>query len=480
MNVLLLHLPLARRSYLSFFALPEPLAAIFLAPVLRERHAVRFVDLRLERSLARGLGGFRPDAAVVGVNPLTLPVLGPTLAELRVRFPALRILLHAEAEYGNSHVSERPLDFVHPLADALVQPYFFARLREIVPATLAAWADGRALDDVPGLWVRDADGAFRPTESAPNVLGPIGVPDRTVLGRARGRYRFSGIGRMAHVFYTYGCRFKCRFCPMSKHDGSVSARPVGEVLEELAALSEPHVYLEDYEPFLAPEAMDELADAVERAGIKKRWYMLTRADSALAQRERIARWKRLGLSWIYLGLDGSSVGRLKEIKKSCTPETNEAAVRAMQSLGLAVHAGFVVPPSYTREDFAALRAYVKRLPARLVAFTVETPLVGTKLFDDTEAALTSRDWSLQDLEHALLPTVLPLPEFYREMARLNFGSGLRTGPTMLRHYPLRDVARLWALGPLAITSLLRAARDHGQPPAGRQAREVRPATTGSG
>ena len=477
MKILFLHLPLARRSYLSYFTLPEPSAAIFLAPVLAGKHELCFVDLRLSR-LVPALGDFRPEAAVVGVNPLTVSTLGPALAELRARFPVIRILLAAEAEYGNSHVNERPLDFVHPLADALVEPYFLARQREIVPAVIDAWERGAALDGVPGLWIRGVDGVFRSTERVPNVLGPIGIPDRTLLARFRGRYRFGAIGRMAHVFYSFGCRFKCRFCPMSKHDGSVVARPVGEVLAELRELSEPNVYLEDFEPFLAPEAMAELAEAVERAGIRKRWYMLTRADSALAQHDLIARWRRLGLTWLYLGLDGESPARLKEIKKSSTLETNERALRSMRDLGLSVAVGFVVRSDYGREDFAALRAYVRRLSTPLVSFTVETPLVGTTLLDENESQLSSRDWSLYDLEHALFPTRLPLRAFYREMARLHASTGLRTLPAMLRSYPLRDIARLWTLGPAAIASVLSSARDH-EPPATREARRHAPAGVGA-
>jgi hypothetical protein len=132
----------------------------------------------------------------------------------------------------------------------------------------------------------------------------------------------------------------------------------------------------------------------------------------------------------------------------------------MRELGLSVAVGFVVRSDYGSEDFAALRAYVKRLAAPLVSFTVETPLVGTQLLDDNEARLTSRDWSLYDLEHALLPTRLPLREFYRELARLHVSTGLGSLPAMLRAYPLRDIARLWALGPAALASVLLAARDH--------------------
>ena len=43
MNVLFLHLPLARRSFQSLFAVPERLSLMYLAPALSGRHRLRFV-----------------------------------------------------------------------------------------------------------------------------------------------------------------------------------------------------------------------------------------------------------------------------------------------------------------------------------------------------------------------------------------------------------------------------------------------------
>jgi len=471
-NVLLLHLPLARRSYLSRFSLPEPLAQLCLAPVLQgsdglgDRHDVRVVDLRVTPALDRELGGWRPGVALVGVNPLTIASADRVLADLRARFAGIRVLLFADAEYGNSHVHERPLDFAHPLADAIAQVFSLARLRAIVPAAVAAWEERRPLALVPGLLVQASPGAWIPTQPVENRIGEIGVPDRSRLGRARGRYRFGGIGRMAHLFYTFGCRHKCRFCPMSRHDGSIIARSLDHVIAELEALTEPHVFLQDYEPFLAPAAMEDLACAVERAGIRKSWYMMTRADTALEEEALIRRWKKLGLRWLYLGLDGATPERLREVQKGSTVERNEAGLRRMLDLDLCVSVGFVVRPDFTREEFAALRGYVRRLGAPLVSFTVETPLVGTRLFDESEGRLTTRDWSLYDLEHAVLPTAMPLAEFYRQMARLHLEAGMRTVPAMLRHFPMRDALRAWASGPGALLDVRRAARDHERPAAG--------------
>jgi pyruvate-formate lyase-activating enzyme len=462
MNVLLLHLPNARPSFFSAFTTEEPLAHLFFAPVLAERHRLRFVDLRLSANLGRPLAGFRPDVALVGVRPQNLPALDPCLAELRRLFPKVRVLLFAEAEYGNTHVGERPLDFAHPDVEAICQPYLINEMKRIVPAVVDAWARGDELDDIAGLWVQREPGQWTETEPVRQVDGPIGLPDRRLLGRYRGRYQFAGIGRMAYVPFTYGCKFKCRFCPMSKHDGTLTARDVSEVVAELEEITEPNVFLVDFEPFLYPDAMAALADAVERAGIKKRWYMLTRSDTALKEEALIRRWKDLGLKWLYLGLDGGSSERLKEIRKGTTTDENERALQRMQALGLGVSCGFVVRPDFTHEDFAELRGYVRgRLRPNTVAFSVETPLVGTALFDENEDRLTTRDWSLYDLYHAVLPTALPLGEFYRELVKLNFEHGVRALPWMFKHFPPRDLARSFLNGPKAMRCIGAAARDHG-------------------
>jgi hypothetical protein len=459
-RVLLLHLPLARRSYLSRFALPEPLAQMYLAGALAPRHDVRIVDLRLRPNLDSELAGWRPDAAVVGVNPLNLAAADRALADLRERVPGLRVILAADAEYGNSHVAERPQDFTHPLADALVLPYFLAPMQRVVSDAVAAWEGRRSIGDVPGLLRQTSPGSWSRTESVANVAGDIGIAARGRLGRLRGQYRFGGIGRMAHLFYTYGCRYKCRFCPMSKHDGSITVRALDDVIAELEELTEPHVYLQDFEPFLAPEAMERLADAVEKADVQKRWYMMTRTDTALEQEPLIRRWRDLGLRWLYLGLDGWSGDRLRELHKASTIEVNEAAVQRMLALGLRVSLGFVVRSDFTREDFAALRAYAGRFRRALVGFTVETPYVGTKLFDQEQGRVTTRDWSLYDLEHAVLPTALPLGEFYRELARLQSSTMRRSAFAGARFFPPRDLVRNAALGPRALVRMLRSGADH--------------------
>jgi hypothetical protein len=80
-------------------------------------------------------------------------------------------------------------------------------------------------------------------------------------------------------------------------------------------------------------------------------------------------------------------------------------------------------------------------------FTVLTPLPGTALFEQVQEALTTRDWEMFDLVHAVLPTKLRLKRFYREYARLytsvySPGALLRRGWNALFNRKGRDIGNL--------------------------------------
>lgn len=460
MNILLLRPPFARRSYLQRFSLTEALTEAFLAPVLMERHALHFIDLRLRPNVDRELGDFVPEVAIVPVMHLHHGALDAVLGHLKRRFPTLRILLVGAADYGVDHVIERPEDYTHPLADALVPAYYIATLKRVVPQVVSAWECGHEAAGIPGVWWQDEPGHWIQGEQLPNQVGDIGVPDRTLLGRARGRYSIGGIGRMAYLMYTDGCRFNCRYCTMSKKDGSVFTRRLPDVMEELHGITEPNVFLADFEPLTAPQAMQRLADSIDAERIRKKWYLLTRADSVLNHTDILEHWKEIGLKWVYLGIDGHSAARLRQIGKASSMAVAEAAVARLRSMGICVSAAITVPSDATREDFAALRAAATRMNTTMIDFTVETSLVGTRLFDETESMLTTRDWSLFDMMHAVLPTRLPLDEFYREMTRLHLHGWKLSSRAAWRYHPLRDLLRNAFLGPGAMLSSWCSARDH--------------------
>jgi radical SAM superfamily enzyme YgiQ (UPF0313 family) len=99
-----------------------------------------------------------------------------------------------------------------------------------------------------------------------------------------------------------------------------------------------------------------------------------------------------------------------------------------------MYASYMVDPAYTRQDFRNLLAYVRQLKHKYATFTVMTPLPGTRLYDERKQELLSCKPELYDLIHALLPTTLPLQEFYKELANLwaNAVPFYRIIPTLAR------------------------------------------------
>lgn len=97
---------------------------------------------------------------------------------------------------------------------------------------------------------------------------------------------------------------------------------------------------------------------------------------------------------------------------------NERALEILHAQGVRVTASFIVDPKSDSGEFSRLRAYVRQRRIRQPSFTVLTPLPGTQLFDQYRQRLTTANYELFDLLHAVLPTRMALPDFYREFARL--------------------------------------------------------------
>jgi radical SAM superfamily enzyme YgiQ (UPF0313 family) len=136
------------------------------------------------------------------------------------------------------------------------------------------------------------------------------------------------------------------------------------------------------------------------------------------------------------------------MKKGVTTAQQVEAVKILDDLGVMMYASYMVDPAYTREDFRSLLAYVRRLKHKYATFTVMTPLPGTELHAERESELLSRKPELYDMVHALLPTRLPLQEFYWELANLWVKAVplYRVIPTLARFGPRGMMLRMRLFG----------------------------------
>ncbi len=106
------------------------------------------------------------------------------------------------------------------------------------------------------------------------------------------------------------------------------------------------------------------------------------------------------------------------INKGITTKPQEQAVKILDDLDILMYANFVVDHAFTREDFREFARYVRGLNLKYASFSVLTPLPGTALYGERELQLLTKQHDMFDFIHTVLPTTLPLQEFYAECAGL--------------------------------------------------------------
>ncbi|MCS5695297.1 hypothetical protein NZJ93_04190 [Desulfofundulus thermocisternus] len=116
-----------------------------------------------------------------------------------------------------------------------------------------------------------------------------------------------------------------------------------------------------------------------------------------------------------------------EVNKQNSVKNNEKALGILDALGINVYASFIVDPDFSPVDFQKSFHYVRKLKIRQPQFTILTLLPGTELFERFKNKLTTTNYEFFDLLHAVVPTRLPLPQFYREFTTLYRRVYLRPG-----------------------------------------------------
>jgi hopanoid C-3 methylase HpnR len=158
----------------------------------------------------------------------------------------------------------------------------------------------------------------------------------------------------------------------------------------------------------------ELGEAVASAGIKKQYYLETRGDVLLRNKEVFRFWKKLGMSYMFLGLEAIDAEGLIKHRKRVSLGTNFEALEFARSLGMHIAINLIADPDWDHERFRIVREWCVEQP-EIVNISVNTPYPGTESWLTEERRLGTRDYRLFDIQHAVLPTRLPLNEFYEEL-----------------------------------------------------------------
>jgi radical SAM superfamily enzyme YgiQ (UPF0313 family) len=416
------------------FSIYEPLALEYIAAGVANDHEVKILDLRLQNNFDDVFEKFLPD--VIGITAYTVHVnrVLQLFEKIKKRNPNILTVV------GGHHATIMPKDFHSENIDVIVIGEGIFTFREIVNK----YERGESIEQIPGT-AYSKNGILVKANPVENFdLDKFPFPDRTLTSEYRNQYYSYWMKPLASIRTSKGCPYRCNFCAMWKlAGGKYYKRSPEKIIEELETLEERYIFFSDDESLLDVSRMTRLAELIKEKGINKRYFLYGRSDTISNNPKLIRLWKDIGLERVFVGLEFFRDDDLNYILKKSSVDDNNKAVKLLQDLGIDIYASLIVRPEFTKNDFAELRKYVRKLKLDFAGFTVLTPLPGTDLYKIVEPELITRNYDFFDFIHTVLPTELTLKEFYKEYLNL-YKKGISSwrGIYSLRKYPRKEILPL--------------------------------------
>jgi magnesium-protoporphyrin IX monomethyl ester (oxidative) cyclase len=386
----------------------EPLGLERVAQALRSAgHEIRILDLQIfdHKEYFRVLDSFRPRAVGFSLNYLAnVPEVMNLAIKTRHRLPECFIFVGG---HSASFIPNDLLDHASEAIDCVLRgegEETAPRLLERVP--------GGTLENLPGVVTSNGSGPH------PVLISSLDehLPARDLV-RKRNLYFIGELDPCASVEFTRGCPWDCSFCSGWTFYGRTYREASPEAIgEDLSHIQEPNVFIVDDVAFIHPEHALAIGKEIERRKIKKRYYLETRCDVLIRNREVFAYWKRLGLRYIFLGFEAVDEEGLRLYRKRISLDENYQALEIARKLGIITAINIIADPDWDQKRFQSIREWAQSVP-EIVHLTVNTPYPGTETWYTESRKLTTLDYRLFDVQHAVLPTRLPLKKFYEELVK---------------------------------------------------------------
>lgn len=396
--------------YTKIYLRLEPLGLEMVAQAVRQAgHEVRLIDLQADtwKDYLALITTWKPDVVAFGCNYLAnVPEIVDLAKLTKKELPNCFVFVGG---HSASFVAKDFLEHGNGAIDCVLKGEGEVAAPKLL---MAVEHDRKAITKVPGVVTLDGEGP--PPQFIENLDDVR--PARDLL-RNRHKYFIGVLDPCASVEFARGCPWDCSFCSAWTFYGR-SYRMVSpeKAVEELEQVQEPGIFLVDDVAFIQGKQGMEIGEAVARRGIKKQYYMETRGDVLLRNKEVFQFWKTLGLQYMFLGVEAIDAEGLKMHRKRISLGKNFEALEFARSLGITVAINLIADPDWDRQRFEVIRQWCLEIP-EIVNISVNTPYPGTESWLTESRKLHTRDYRLFDIQHAVMPTKMPLPEFYAELVK---------------------------------------------------------------
>lgn len=409
MRILLIQPPHPDNNFASELDIAEPLALEIIASTVSE-HELRILDMRIDNKLEETINSFKPD--IVGTTTYTAGVYKTLELLKKIKSIDERIF----TVIGGHHATFVPEDFCKEYVNAIV----IGEGEETFPELVKAIENKEQLTNIQGLAI---SGKYVLTltqeRNLIKNLNDLKFPDRKLTEQYRKNYFRGNWKPYASLYSSRGCPFRCNFCAMWKISyGKFRIRDVDKIVEELQTIEEEYIGFTDDNTLHNLDFAEKLYEAIKDSGIKKKYKICGRSDTIVRRPDIIEKWQSIGLALVYIGFESFRDEDLKNYNKHNTIKNNEEAIRILKKNNVEVISYFMVNQDFTESDFKALSDYIKKMELCHPVFTILVPFPGTDLYEKVEGKLITKNYEHFDFWHSVLPTKLPLKEFYLNFINL--------------------------------------------------------------
>jgi magnesium-protoporphyrin IX monomethyl ester (oxidative) cyclase len=370
-------------------------------------HQVKLLDLQIFKmpDLVRELDDFRPHAVGCSLNYLANV---PEVINLAKAVKAARRDCYVfVGGHSGSFIAAALIAHGAGAIDCVLR----GEGEAAIPLLLEALGDPK-LAAVPGIVTANGRGPV------PMMLDDLDrfFPAR-YLGRRRHKYFIGVLDPCASIEFTRGCPWDCSFCSAWTFYGRSYRKSTPEAAaEDMASIKDRNLFIVHDVAFIHPEHGFAIGRELEKRKVKKNYYLETRADVLCRSREVFAYWRRLGLEYMFLGLEAIDEEGLKAHRKRSSTGINTKALEIAREIGVCVAINLIAEPDWDERRFYIVSEWALSVP-EVVHLTVATPYPGTETWFTESRRLTTLDYRLFDIQHAVLPTRLPLKRFYEELVK---------------------------------------------------------------
>lgn len=401
MKILLIKPPAGSKSITStHVSLCEPLGLEVIAANIKD-HDVEILDLRLDsyEKFEDRLNQFQPDIIGISIDTVEVNQARMLLRKTKEINPQIVTVV------GGSHPTYYPQDFYSAFVDVVVIGEGVNTFSEIVKAIELK----EDLINIPNLALKKgSQQIFTSKQSYEKTIYP--APNRKLVDQYRKNYYYAWVKPVYLVQSSRGARSDQTIGPRSVDKVEYQQlKPVEQVAAEIADLHGGIVFVDD-DPLSDIKYFGPLCQLLKQSSINKPIYLCSTPESVISHPELIQDLKDIGLLSIALKFN------LPRSFNEFTSSHERKAANIIKSNDVFLTGEISIDPDFSRDDFKRLKVFVEKLKIDFPVYLINIPLPGTQLFIDKKLELSSPDWELFDRIHSVLPTRIPLKEFYHELA----------------------------------------------------------------